>query len=189
MILPFVTSHKYRGLPYMKKTQIGLFLLLLLLPFLCEATGTGFTPGRLLMLVRGSCWVLGPALGRSCGVRGGSGAWGWVPLSQWLLVGLPWVTGVVGLHGWPVEGLLWVAGGGTPTGDQQWLSPACPQGVSAQALWAGGGQAANLTWDFWAEQTLHWIQGIPLTQNGTTALTTLPPISSLQGMSRLQSAH
>lgn len=162
MILSFVTSHKYRGLPYMKKTQIGLFFLLLLLPFLCETTGAGFTPGRLLMLVRGSCWVLGPALGRSCGVGGGSAAWGCPSVSDCWWDSHRW-PGAVGLRGWPVEGLLWVAGGGTPTGDQQWLSPVCPQGVSAQALWAGGGQAANLTWDFWAEQTLHWIQGIPLT--------------------------
>lgn len=146
MTQSFVTSHTQRGLNLIKKIQIALLfllpillllLLLLLLPFLCETADTVFTLGRLLVLVQGSCWVLGPALGRSWGVGRGSAA----------------------------QAFPSVMGGGTPAGVLQWLSPVCPQGVLAQALQAGRGEAAYLTWDFWAEQTAYWIQGIPVTQN------------------------
>lgn len=138
----------------MKKTQIGLFLLLLLLPFLCETTGTGFTPGRLLMLVRGSCWVLGPALGRSCGVGGGSAAWGCPSVSDcwWGSHRWPGRWDSVGDQqrdscGWPVVGLPQVTSSDSalrvPKGSRH---RHCGQGEDRLQTWLGiSGQSRHCT--------------------------------------------
>lgn len=66
MILSFITSHIHRVLYHLRKTQIGLFFHISLfhLPLLCKTVDTDITLERLLMLVRGSFWVLGPSLDR-----------------------------------------------------------------------------------------------------------------------------
>lgn len=165
----------------MRKSHTGLLFLpflVLLLPFFCESRDAGFTLERLLVLVRGSCWVLGPVLGRSWGVGRGS-----------LMQGCP---------------LAW--GGGTPMGDQGsathvgggwWDSHAWPavaqSCVSPRGLGpgtAGRGRRVQ-TWLGISGQSRHHTESkefLSLKPDSTTALMALSPILFLQGMSHQQSA-